>query len=208
MSDSDMDIDDDEVQVNVQHTIAGESRLLARPIEASNSQNDVKKHLDEQLKIINGNLQPNLSGNSGNNLFLEGEKGIILPSLRLPAPGQSYPLVNGPGQSKIINGYVQPNLSGSSGKKLMLEGEKDTVLSRYNKLSCREIVELLCFACLELFSTERFGSQVSCSGAKPSAGEWTRTKTSGISLQVFCSRAVYQREFLQVPSCEREYESH
>ncbi|CAG7874677.1 unnamed protein product [Brassica rapa] len=135
MSDSDMDIDDDEVQVNVQHTIAGESRLLARPIEASNSQNDVKKHLDEQLKIINGNLQPNLSGNSGNNLFLEGEKGIILPSLRLPAPGQSYPLVNGPEQSKIINGYVQPNLSGSSGKKLMLEGEKDTVLSRYNKLN-------------------------------------------------------------------------
>ncbi|WZY92485.1 hypothetical protein YC2023_064814 [Brassica napus] len=134
MSDSDMDIDDDEVQVNVQHTIAGESRLLARPIEASNSQNDVKKHLDEQLKIINGNLQPNLSGNSGNNLFLEGEKGIILPSLRLPAPGQSYPLVNGPEQSKIINGYVQPNLSGSSGKKLMLEGEKDTVLSRFLSL--------------------------------------------------------------------------
>ncbi|CAN6996288.1 hypothetical protein IGI04_018269 [Brassica rapa subsp. trilocularis] len=131
MSDSDMDIDDDEVQVNVQHTIAGESRLLARPIEASNSHNDVKKHLDEQLKIINGNLLPNLSGNSGNNLFLEGEKGIILPSLRLPAPGQSYPLVNGPEQSKIINGYVQPNLSGSSGKTLMLEGEKDTVLSRF-----------------------------------------------------------------------------
>ncbi|XP_013642153.2 protein FRIGIDA-ESSENTIAL 1-like [Brassica napus] len=131
MSDSDMDIDDDEVQVNVQHTIAGESRLLARPIEASNSQNDVKKHLDEQLKIINGNLQPNLSGNSGKNPILEGEKGIILPSLRLPAPGQSYPLVNGPEQSKIINGYVQPNLSGSSGKKLMLEGEKDTVLSRF-----------------------------------------------------------------------------
>ncbi|RID61917.1 hypothetical protein BRARA_E01024 [Brassica rapa] len=131
MSDSDMDIDDDEVQVNVQHTIAGESRLLARPIEASNSHNDVKKHLDEQLKIINGNLQPNLSGNSGKNPILEGEKGIILPSLRLPAPGQSYPLVNGPEQSKIINGYVQPNLSGSSGKKLMLEGEKDTVLSRF-----------------------------------------------------------------------------
>ncbi|CDY27932.1 BnaCnng05170D [Brassica napus] len=131
MSDSDMDIDDDEVQVQVQPTAAGESRLLARPIEASNSQNDVKKHSDEQLKIINGNLQPNLSGNSGKNPILEGEKGTILPSLRFPAPGQSFPLVNGPEQSKIINGYLQPNLSGSSGKKLMLEGEKDTVLSRF-----------------------------------------------------------------------------
>lgn len=41
MSDSDMDIDDDEVQVHVKHTIAGESELLGRPrpIGASNSHN-------------------------------------------------------------------------------------------------------------------------------------------------------------------------
>lgn len=133
MSDSDMDIDDDEVQqVNVQPTVAGESRLLAaRPVEASDSQNDVKKHSVEQSKIINGNLLPTLSENSGKNLFLEGEKGLILPSLRFPAPAHSFPLANGPEQSKIINGNLQPNLTGSSGKKLMLEGEKDTVLSRF-----------------------------------------------------------------------------
>ncbi|CAH8389340.1 unnamed protein product [Eruca vesicaria subsp. sativa] len=133
MSDSDMDIDDDEVQVQVQQpTAAGESRLLATPIEPSNSQNDVKKHSDEQSKIINGNLQPNLPQNTGKNLILEGEKGTVLPSLRFPAPAaQSFPFVNGPEQSKIINGYLEPNFSGNNGNKLMLEGQKGTVLSRF-----------------------------------------------------------------------------
>ncbi|KAF8110238.1 hypothetical protein N665_0086s0075 [Sinapis alba] len=93
MSDSDMDIEDDEVQVNVQPTIVGESRLLARPIEASDTQkNDVKKHSDEQSKIINGNSQPNHSGSSGKSLMLEGETMLS----RFPAPVQSFPFVNGP----------------------------------------------------------------------------------------------------------------
>ncbi|CAH8264651.1 unnamed protein product [Arabidopsis lyrata] len=59
MSDSDMDIDDDEVEQKVQvHTIVRESELLDKPpIQASNSQSDVKRHsvttpLDEQSKII------------------------------------------------------------------------------------------------------------------------------------------------------------
>ncbi|KAL0722298.1 hypothetical protein Bca4012_036897 [Brassica carinata] len=129
MSDSDMDIDDDEVQVQVQPTVAGESRLLARPIEASDTQNDVRKHSDEQSKIINS--QPNHFGSSGKNLMLEGEKGTILPSLRFPAPAQNFPLVNGPEQPKIINGNLQHNFSGSSGKNLMMEGEIDTILSRF-----------------------------------------------------------------------------
>ncbi|KAG7643014.1 Zinc finger CCCH-type [Arabidopsis suecica] len=59
MSDSDMDIDDDEVEQKVQvHTIVRESELFDKPpIQASNSHNDVKRHsvttpLDEQSKII------------------------------------------------------------------------------------------------------------------------------------------------------------
>lgn len=40
MSDSDMDIDDDDVEQKVQvHTIGGQSELVNKPIQASNSQN-------------------------------------------------------------------------------------------------------------------------------------------------------------------------
>ncbi|XP_019082932.1 PREDICTED: protein FRIGIDA-ESSENTIAL 1-like isoform X1 [Camelina sativa] len=70
MSDSDMDIDDDEVEQKVQvHTIGGESQLLHKPIQAPNPQNgnsfvhsnsshvDVKRHSvttpsNEQANII------------------------------------------------------------------------------------------------------------------------------------------------------------
>ncbi|KAF8083912.1 hypothetical protein N665_0746s0014 [Sinapis alba] len=96
MSDSDMDIDDDDVQ----QTIAGDSGLLAKPLEASDSQNDVKKRLDEQSKIIKkpcgsfSNVQPNVFEKSGKNTMLGEEKGMILSMF--PAPTQSFPSENGP----------------------------------------------------------------------------------------------------------------
>ncbi|KFK24426.1 hypothetical protein AALP_AAs55026U000500 [Arabis alpina] len=96
MSDSDMDIDDDDVQVQEQwrqeaaHTIAGESQLLNRPIQASNLHNDVKrsfKNVDkvQTLAEDKGNSQPNISGNTEKNTKLGDEKGITLS--RFPAPG-------------------------------------------------------------------------------------------------------------------------
>ncbi|ESQ51986.1 hypothetical protein EUTSA_v10016429mg [Eutrema salsugineum] len=106
MSDSDMDIDDDEVQVQVKHTSARESELLGRPIEASDSQNDLKKHSAEQSKIMKGTSVSfekstlKISGNIGKKL--EDEKGTILS--RFPAPGitaaQSFPSGNEPEQKR------------------------------------------------------------------------------------------------------------
>ncbi|CAH2059515.1 unnamed protein product [Thlaspi arvense] len=96
MSDSDMDIDDDDVQVQVNHTIPRESELLDRPIEASDSRNGipfVKKHSDEQSKVIDTCGSFTNSGNSGKNIMLEDQKGTILS--RFPAPviraAQSFP---------------------------------------------------------------------------------------------------------------------
>ncbi|CAN6813940.1 unnamed protein product, partial [Brassica oleracea] len=78
MSDSDMDIDDDDVvQVQVQHKMPG---LLARPIEAPDSHNCL-------------NLQPDVTGNTGENIMLGDEKGTVLS--RYIAKKVSFPW-NGP----------------------------------------------------------------------------------------------------------------
>ncbi|KAL0710673.1 hypothetical protein Bca4012_017651 [Brassica carinata] len=94
MSDSDMEIDEGDVvvvQVQVQRTIAGDSGLLAKPLEASGSRND------EQSKESCGSfLQPNV--NSGKNVMLGDEKGSGFS--RFPAPGHSFPSVNGPEQKR------------------------------------------------------------------------------------------------------------
>uniref|UniRef100_A0A1J3GKW0 Protein FRIGIDA-ESSENTIAL 1 n=1 Tax=Noccaea caerulescens TaxID=107243 RepID=A0A1J3GKW0_NOCCA len=109
MSDSDMDIDDEEVQVHVKHTIAGESELLGRPIGASNSQNDLKKHSDEQSKMTKDSCgsfeNPQLSGYSGKNIMVGDEKGASLS--RFPALGSitaiNFPSGNEPEQKRAAH---------------------------------------------------------------------------------------------------------
>ncbi|CAA7019096.1 unnamed protein product [Microthlaspi erraticum] len=101
MSDSDMDIDDDEVQVHVKNTIAGDSKLLGRPIEASNSQNVLKKHSDEQSKITKDSSSSfEKSQLSGKTVMLGDE------SRRFPAPcttATSFPSGNEPEQKRAAH---------------------------------------------------------------------------------------------------------
>ncbi|KAL0785605.1 hypothetical protein Bca101_001851 [Brassica carinata] len=86
MSDSDMDIDDDDVvQVQVQHKMPG---LLARPIEAPDSHNyEMRKEPCGSYR----NLQPDVTGNTGENIMLGDEKGTVLSRFPWNGPEHKRP---------------------------------------------------------------------------------------------------------------------